>query len=551
MKKIIIIVLVVLICLIGIAFFYLNNVYIPKHLKPMVIKLLEENLGKNVRVGKAVYFPIRGVLFSKLEILNDDNTLLLSIETIDFGLKSIPVIKKKAFSAKLKLRIKGFVFKQDELESRGGCKVALDINIKSKDNTAFSAVMDLKDISVKGIKATGDITKIQGRIIASERDFLSEKMSANIGSQTVNIFIKGDYDKKDINIRKFNFDYIDTQLAIKGVISDPKKPSIDFTLEGLIKLEDIPGLLSGIPLPALSGEGKVTAECSGTVSGINKLKADAKIQLSKASIEKIEITGLRADAKLRSGKVIVDLDGDFYSGKINGKASAVNITKDITIDAGITADGVEIEDLVEDAAGFNIGQGTANVQAEVHGPAIDLNLLKGQGAFSVMDGKIKMPPNFAKVAKSLGAANLADMNIDQASATFVLNDGKLQTEDLILSAVEATISGKGYIDLEQYVDFEALVKLSREFVQNSGGMAQLLSFASDETGAPLAKVKVYDRLSQLKYKIVPLPVKDILKSRFKGELKNILGQEKEGEAGSGAGSDLQDQIKKGLEKLFR
>ena len=101
MKKIVIISLVVLLALLGATFIYLNYVYIPKHLKPMVVKLLEENLGKNVRVAKATYFPIRGVLFSDVEILNPDNSLFLSVGTIDFGLKSIPVIKKSAFSAKL------------------------------------------------------------------------------------------------------------------------------------------------------------------------------------------------------------------------------------------------------------------------------------------------------------------------------------------------------------------------------------------------------------------------------------------------------------------
>ena len=159
-----------------------------------------------------------------------------------------------------------------------------------------------------------------------------------------------------------------------------------------------------------------------------------------------------------------------------------------------------------------------------------------------------MPSNFTNVANSLGAARLSDMDIEEASATFTLSDGKLQTQDLIMIAVEATISGKGYIDLEQYVDFQVLFKLSPEFVQSTGGIGQLLSFASDETGTPLAKVRVFDKLSQLKYKIVPLPVKDIIKSKLKGELKNIFNQTKKGEAGK---SEFQDQLKKGLEKLFR
>ncbi len=549
MKKIVLIGLVVLIALIGVTFIYLNYVYIPKHLKPMVVKFLEENLGKRVSVGKASYFPLKGVLFSNVEIINADQTPFLQINTVDFGLKSVPFIKKNAFSAKLRLVINGLTFKQQDLEAQGGCAIDLDLNIKAKQDMVFSAIVELKDTSVKGIKETGEITKINGRIVCSQSSFSSENISAIISGQTLNVFINGDYDKKDIIIENFNIEYVDTHLSIKGKVSDLENPNIDFTLEGLIKLKDVAGILSGIPLPVLAGDCEVTAECKGKPAGIDTLSANAEILLNKASVDRIKIANLEADIKLENGVVdLVSLDGVFYDGKITGAAKAAIVDKDIPVQCSIDAQDINIEPLVEDVIGQNMGQGALNAHVEISGSAVDLNLLNGSGWFKIVEGKVKMPSNFAKVANSLGAAKLADMNIEKALGTFSLSDGKLQTQDLVMIAVEATISGKGYIDLEQYVDFEALFKLSPEFVQSTGGISQLLSFASDETGAPLAKVRVYDKLSQLKYKIVPLPVKDIIKSKIKKELKNIFNQGKEDGSGK---SELQDQIKKGLEKLFR
>ena len=524
MKKIVLIGLVVLIGLISVTFVYLNYVYIPKHLKPIVVKLLEENLGKKVNVGKAAYFPIKGVLFSDVEILNPDNSLFLAVGTIDFGLKSIPVIKKNAFSAKLKLVIKGLEFKQAELEARGGCKVDLDINIKSKEDVAFSAIIDLKDINVKGIKETGEITKIKGRIIASESSFESENISATIGGQVLNVLTKGDYDKQDINIKSFKIDYLDTNLSMKGQISDFKNPIINFNIEGLIKLKDIPGILSGIPLPALLGDCKVTAECKGQPNALEKLKADAKITLSNAAIDKIKIANLKADIKLEKGVLnLAQVDGDFYKGKITGDAKVTIVDNNFPVQCSMDAQNIDIELLGVDIIGQNMGQGLFSAHVGISGSAADLNLLNGTGWFKVVEGKVQVPPNFAKVASALGMPKLAAMNIEEASATFTLSDGKLQTNDLIMVSQEAKVSGIGYIDLEQYVDFEATFEAG--------------------TSVPLPKVKVYDKLTQLKYKLI-FPAQDLIKTGINNLLKN------DGDAQTG-GADIQDQIKKGLEKLFR
>ena len=525
MKKIILIGLAVVISLVVVVFVYLNYVYIPQQLKPMVIKLLEENLQKKVSIGKATYFPIKGVLFSKVEIVNSDQTPFLEVETIDFGLKSIPVIKKNAFSAKLKLVIKGLLYKQQDIHVQGGCKIDLDANIKAKD-IAFSAIIDLKDLNVKGIKETGEITKINGRIIASESSFESENISAAIGGQALNILTKGDYDKKDINIRKFNIDYVDTKLSIKGKVSELENPKIDFALEGLIKLKDIAIIISGIPIPKLAGDCQINAKCKGPIAGVESLIADAKIVLSKASVDKIKFANLKADIKLENGALdISPLDCDFYKGKITGAAKVTIIEKDIPVQCSIDAKDIDIEQLAEDLIGQNMGQGMLTAHVEISGSAVDLNLLKGTGSFKVLEGKIKMPPNFSKVANTLQMPALVDMNIEQASANFTLNDGKLQTQDLVLSAVDATILGKGYIDLETYVDFEA-------------------AFETREGRLPV-RIKVYDKIVpyQLKYKPI-FSKEDLMQTGIQSILKKDGGNQS-GEF------DLQNQIKKGLEKLFR
>ena len=62
MKKILIAALIIFIIVIFLGFLYVNNIYIPKNLKPMVVNLLEKNLEKDVSIEHAVYFPLKGVV---------------------------------------------------------------------------------------------------------------------------------------------------------------------------------------------------------------------------------------------------------------------------------------------------------------------------------------------------------------------------------------------------------------------------------------------------------------------------------------------------------
>jgi len=554
MKKILITSFIIFIIVIFLGFIYINNVYIPKNLKPMVVNLLEKNLGKDVSIENAVYFPFKGVVFSGISIVNKDGTPFFGVDKVDFALKSFPRIKKGEISAKIRLVIRGMHLMQQELQLRGGSILDMDIDIKEKNELFLFGTIKLNNLEIQGIKPLAGIKKISGTINCRENNFLSEDISAMIGKHPLRIVFSGEYDKDSVLLEKFDAAYMDTKLSIKGKLSNFSSPKIETSVDGLLNLKDIAGIIPDIPLPRLLGECVFSAKAMGSPADLNSLNAEAKVSLKKGAVEKIKFSDLNAELELNQGQINLSSAGcNFYQGAINAAAKLKITSADIPSECFLEAKDIEIEPLVKDIIGQDMGSGILNAHVEVSGGAVDPNTFIGSGWFKIIEGQLRMPPNFQKVANSLGVQQLADMDIEQVSATFTIKDGKLDTQDMTMVADEATITGKGYIDLEQYIDFEALLKLSQEFVQNSGGVANLLSFVSDESGAPLAKVKVYDRLSQLKYKIVPLPVGDIIKTKVKQDLKDAIKgiltpNEEQAEPEK---DDLKEQLKEGLRKLFK
>lgn len=557
LKKIILIGLISFIFLITAGIFYLNHVFIPQHLKPIVIELLEKSLEKKVSIEKASYFPFKGVLFSEINIVNKDQTPFLAIEKVDLKFKSVPKVKGKQVFAQTHLIVQGIDFKQQQLMIKGSSLVDVDLQAAGADELDFKATITLDNLKISGIQGIVDITKISGKIICTQETFFSDQLAANIGGQVLTIVLKGTYDKDSVQLETFGFDYGRTRLSTQGKIYDYNNPQLELTATANIDLKDIEKVLKGSTLPPLSGECSINAKANGAINNLETLTADMTANMPGGSVDKIKFSNLKAQVTLKQGIVnLPAFDCVFYQGKINGLGQAKIIDATIPMKASVDITQINIGPLVQDVIGQDVGKGLFDGHVEVSGGASDLNLISGSGWFKMVEGQVQMPSNFAKVAQTLGVKQLAKMEIHEASATFSIKDGKIETQDLLLLADEATMTGKGYVDLEQYVDFEARFKLSPEFVQSIGGMGQLLSFVSDETGATLATVRVYDKIAKLKYKVIPLPVKEIVKKKLKSELKqtikNMFKKDEKSQQMDTSGKDnLEEVLKKGLKDLFK
>ncbi|MFH1063156.1 MAG: hypothetical protein V1747_09785 [Candidatus Omnitrophota bacterium] len=540
-KKIIIISSIIFIGIIGIGFIYLNNVYIPQHLKPLVIELMEKNLAKKVNIDKAFYFPFKGVLFSGIYIENIDGSPFLQVDKVDLSLKSFPKIKPNQVSLKARLIVKGIALSQQGLAVKGSSIVDFDLALAEGKEPVFKADIRLDDLEARGLRNIADIVKINGNIICDQASFSAADLNAYISGQQLNIFFNGRYSKNDIEIEQFKINFGKTNLEIKARIEDLKKLNLKASAAGLIDFADINKLLSIESLPVLVGQCKIIADASGLLTDLNSFKAKVLAEITQGSVDKIKFSDLKAELNFVKAELnLAPVYCTFYQGKISAGLKA-QVKDSLLIQGSVDIEQVNIQPLIRDILGQDMGNGQFNAHVGISGNAADLNNLKGSGWFKVEQAALKPPPNFNKVAKTLGVSELADMRVEQSSATFSLIDGKIQTEDFIAVADYATLYGKGYIDLEQYVNFEVRFKLSDQL----GGMGQIANLAADG-----AKVKLYDKLSQLKYK-VDFSAEDMIKNQSEQILKGLFDQSNNDPQNQSNKIDVQQQLKQGLKKLFK
>ncbi|MBU0635043.1 MAG: AsmA-like C-terminal region-containing protein [Candidatus Omnitrophica bacterium] len=544
-KKIIISVLLVLLITVVAAFLYLNNVYIPKNLKPLVISTLEKALDKKVTIDQASYFPIRGVLFSKIKIINKDASPFLDINKIDLSLKSLPKFKGKDISAQTKLVVQGISFMQEKLKVEGNAAVDLNVEGMSGNKPLFKAILTIDNFRVSGIPPLADITKLSGEVICTHNSLSTNKLGALINKEKIDISLEGTYSENDLNLTKIDLVYAKTHIQSSAEVRNFKEPEFKLNAAGLLNLEDIEKMLIGITLPKLTGDCKLQAQASGKISDLNSLFADVKVGMSEGSVDKIRFSNVDASLTLEQGTAYFEpVKCTFYEGKISGSGNAKVFQKELPVTAVLDAQGVNLAPLVKDLAGLDIGSGDLNANAEISGPVTDLNALSGNGALKLTDAKIQMPSKLGGFVKIFQLDQLSQMLISEASATFTIAEGKIDTQDFKMIADMAEFAATGYATFGQYIDFTVEIDLAPE-LKDRAGIAGAIIRKVRARGQLPDKIKT-DILMQDAIKEV---VKEAIKEKGAEILKEVFGQEQQ--QAQPEGNIIQDQLKKGLKGLFK
>ncbi len=553
-KKIMIIIGVLIAALLVAAVIYLNSVFIPRQLKPLVISKLEQVLNKKVTIEKAFYFPFKGVLFTKVAILNNDNTPFLNVKSVELRLKSLPKLKGKEIVLKAKLLIKRFSYEQEKIKVRGGSVADIDLRYVN-GNLGFVTTVLLNNVELLGLPAVADVTGMNGKITCTDKSFNSAGIKARAGGKDILLKFSGKYDKKQAELENLDLTYGKSDVSISGKVDDFVRLQANAHAQGVLKLEDLKSLLGKLTLPDLSGDCQIDADLGGVFSDLAGIKGKVTLQIAKGSVNKIKFSDVKAEANLEKGTLqVTPLYIGLYGGKIEGMLKAVIADTTIPCEGHISVDKVNIQQLVIDLSGMDLGEGMFSAYLEGQLEATDITSALGSGWVKLLNGAIRPPPKFEKIANSLKVAGLSDMKIQQAQATFKIHDQKIETLDFEAVAKEATITGSGYLGFDLKTEFECVFKLSREFVQSRGGLGNLPNFISDNSGLPLAKIKVWGVLKPngLRYKPIPFAVNELFKNGVKQSItegiKNILKNQGQD---SGSGSNIKQQIEKGLEGLFK
>jgi AsmA protein len=299
-----------------------------------------------------------------------------------------------------------------------------------------------------------------------------------------------------------------------------------------IENADLPSLfaLAAMPAPAgLSISGKAPFELNTVVEpDFKTFVASGKAAIDKVKFGTMALDGMSTQFRFEKGVFSLNpFTFGFFGGKQQGSVS-IDISQPApvyTIKSSLS--GLDVNRALSATTTMkDFLLGTASVTTDVKGsgssaPAIQKSLT-GTVKFQLVNGVIKNFPMLARINEAVGITegNDKDTRFESFSGTAAIGGGKARTNDLLLKAGELSVTGAGVMGFDQSLDFKLQAILSAAKVAKLGPVAHLKN-AKGEVSIP---VTVSGTATAPKYGI---PV------------------------GAVAKKAVQEQVQKGLEKLFQ
>ncbi|WP_187432109.1 hypothetical protein ROLI_030730 [Roseobacter fucihabitans] len=279
-------------------------------------------------------------------------------------------------------------------------------------------------------------------------------------------------------------------------------------------------------------------------SGLAAFNGEIALSADSIDLGQFKLGATRALLRNDRSRMVFELrDVQAYGGTVTGEF-VMNNRSGLSIGGGLTANGIQMQPLLSDAADINrlTGDGTVRLTFLGSGGSVDaiMRSLSGDGSLTVGRGTI-LGIDLDRLMRS-GDAGAGTTVFDSLNATWSIAAGVLRNSDLLLQLKNYQASGAGEVGLgTQTVDFTATPVALRA---NSG---QGISIPVRFTG-PWSDVKIRPDLeaafdAELDAKA------DELEARAKEKLSDKLGIEtQEGQSTEDA---VKDELKnKLLQKLF-
>lgn len=246
----------------------------------------------------------------------------------------------------------------------------------------------------------------------------------------------------------------------------------------------------------------------GTLRISNKTAVfSGSVSSSKAVLSDFELADLKSNLSLTGDKARVNsFSTKAYDGTISGKASyTMGAAPEFALISSVK--GIDLKTFLtsRDPGGEQNIEGKANLDINVFGSGTEWEkitpALKGTAKAEIVDGAV-LDINLAEeVLKGItGLPGLTvfisprvrdrypqvfgtrDTEFEEFKASFILEKGKMRTNDLRITSSDYRITGRGWIDLDSRVDMKSLLTLSKELSEDLEEDVQELKYISSDKG---------------------------------------------------------------------
>ena len=191
---------------------------------------------------------------------------------------------------------------------------------------------------------------------------------------------------------------------------------------------------------------------------LSAANADVNVEIGKLVLTKMTLDNVKAHVKLNNGALSADVDEmKLFSGAVK-----LAVTAQAAGAAGIKASmtNVQVEELLQTLAQSNVMTGvlTGDVNLNMRGNSqrAMVSSLDGTGSFDMKDGSYR-GGNFLDMTRNIatsfqrGTNAAGKTDFKELSGTFNAKDGVFFNEDLKMTGTLLSLTGKGQIDLPQWL----------------------------------------------------------------------------------------------------
>ncbi|UCH11997.1 MAG: hypothetical protein JSW18_04025 [Candidatus Omnitrophota bacterium] len=294
---------------------------------------------------------------------------------------------------------------------------------------------------------------------------------------------------------KLSFKYNDIPYASSGIATELKEPLINGALEskdlkakGIIKIGD--------DLINILGLNIAYKNYSLQAKGFLKDSKQPLLNLIIYSYDGI------ADITAR-----LNLKSDKKPYLVNIEARNINIGKFIS---GIKFSKSKVKGILASKATLN-------------GYLDDKDSLKGNGWVQVTEGYLGKFPVVADLLDAILGIPPEYLILTDAFGNFSVSDKRIYTRDFKILSQKAALVWEGSVGFDSTLDFNVTGRFAEDITTRATAFGKIASAVLHEAGAYMVEVKLTGTIEKPEYKIVPFPIRKIMKGKVIDKLKDVLG----------------------------
>ncbi|MGE5301083.1 MAG: AsmA family protein [Acidobacteriota bacterium] len=273
----------------------------------------------------------------------------------------------------------------------------------------------------------------------------------------------------------------------------------------------------------------------------SKVRAEGNADIRQMVFKGITVRIMKAHYLVRNTVfTLSSLTGGTLSGTFSGQATADLSKPGAVYSMKAETKGIKLEEITAafaPKAKENL-YGSLSARAEISGAgslaaSIKRNL-KGQGSFSVKDGKIRNAQISEGLLAILGLQSLNEIPMEKAGGSFTISGGAINLKSVIASK-DLVVSETGTVGLDQRLDMSLLVKVSDALSPKIVSQSGVSQFLSGEKGWTTVPLRLGGTIAKPSYgidtKAMGKQATEKLQKKMSEELLKALSGEKEKKAG--------------------